>query len=338
MNSDGSGQSNLTNDPSTDWFAQWSPDGTRIAFSSDRRVDGALDLYLMDGMGNGVTALTAMEGSEFGPQLSGNFSFGQPPSISPGGVVLSNLLPTVNTISPLSIISLFGLDFSAELIAVPNLDAEGRVDTILGGTCVEIAGVRAPIYAIFPTQANIQTPAGAPLGPVGVVAIRDCDTPLASRSPVEMVTVEEATPGFFLFPPRSVDGFIAARFHEGAAPVAPVGVFPDDSFGPSRPAKRGDVIILYGTGWGDTEPSFATGELPVGAAAVLDSANPTVTFGGIQLAPADVFYIGVTPGNAGLFQLAIRVPAAAQPGDNQVVLTVYGKSTPVGPVVPVALP
>jgi uncharacterized protein (TIGR03437 family) len=248
------------------------------------------------------------------------------------------LLPTVNTISPLSIISLFGLDLSPESIAAPNVDAEGRVDTILGGTCVEIAGVRAPIYAIFSTQANIQTPAEAPLGPVGVVAIRDCDTPLASRSPVEIITIEEATPGFFLFPPRSVDGFIAARFHYGAAPVAPVGVFPNDSFGPSRPAQRNEIIILYGTGWGDTEPAFATGELPVGAAAVLETANPTVIFGGIQLAPADVFYIGVTPGNAGLFQLAIRVPAAAQPGSNQVVLTVYGKSTPVGPVVPVALP
>lgn len=56
------------------------------------------------------------------------------------------------------------------------------------------------------------------------------------------------------------------------------------------------------------------------------------------MAAQDVLYVGVTPGTAGLFQLAIRVPAGAQPGDNQVVLTVYGQSTPVGPVIPVAAP
>jgi uncharacterized protein (TIGR03437 family) len=63
-----------------------------------------------------------------------------------------------------------------------------------------------------------------------------------------------------------------------------------------------------------------------------------VTFGGIPMAAEDVFYVGVTPGTAGLYQLAIRVPASAIPGDNQVVLTVYGKSTPLGPVVPITSP
>lgn len=67
-------------------------------------------------------------------------------------------------------------------------------------------------------------------------------------------------------------------------------------------------------------------------------ANPMVTFGGIPLAAEDVFYVGATPEAAGLYQLAIRVPATALPGDNQVVLNVYGKSTPTGPVVPVAAP
>ena len=63
-----------------------------------------------------------------------------------------------------------------------------------------------------------------------------------------------------------------------------------------------------------------------------------VTFGGIPMAPEDVLYVGVTPNTAGLYQLAIRVPAGAQPGNNQVVLTVYFKSTPLGPVIPVAAP
>ena len=99
-----------------------------------------------------------------------------------------------------------------------------------------------------------------------------------------------------------------------------------------------DIIVLYGTGWGETTAALATGELASGAAAVLPAANWMVTFGGIPMAAEDVFYVGVTPFTAGLYQLAIRVPASAQPGNNQVVLTVYGKSTPVGPVIPVTSP
>lgn len=94
--------------------------------------------------------------------------------------------------------------------------------------------------------------------------------------------------------------------------------------------------MLYGTGWGETTVALEAGELATTAAEVLPSANRIVSFGGVVMDPADILYVGVTPQAAGLFQLAIRVPANAQPGDNQVVLAVYGKSTPVGPIVPVA--
>ena len=73
------------------------------------------------------------------------------------------------------------------------------------------------------------------------------------------------------------------------------------------------------------------------AARVLD-ANPLVTLGGIPLADDDVLYVGVTPFTAGLFQLALRIPEGTTPGNKQVVLTVHGKSTPLGPVIPIGGP
>ena len=151
----------------------------------------------------------------------------------------------------------------------------------------------------------------------------------------------EATPAFFIFNPVASDGFIAARFNatesQAAVAVAPVGMF-NDQYGPSRPANPGDVILLYGTGWGETTAGLTTGQLASDAAQLLLEPNSKITLGGVQLAAEDLIYVGVPPGTAGLYQAAIRIPANSQSGNQQVVLTVYGKSTPVGPVIPIALP
>src|SRR6266581_4100632 len=49
MNPDGSGQANLTNNPARDFDPAWSPDGTRIAFASER--DGNGDIFVMNADG-----------------------------------------------------------------------------------------------------------------------------------------------------------------------------------------------------------------------------------------------------------------------------------------------
>ena len=56
MNADGSGQTRLTNNPADDDYPAWSPDGTKIAFTSDR--DGNDEIYVMNADGSGQTRLT----------------------------------------------------------------------------------------------------------------------------------------------------------------------------------------------------------------------------------------------------------------------------------------
>src|SRR5213592_1872984 len=56
INADGTGETRLTTDTTNEAQPAWSPDGTKIAFVSDR--DGNNEVYLMNADGTGVTRLT----------------------------------------------------------------------------------------------------------------------------------------------------------------------------------------------------------------------------------------------------------------------------------------
>ena len=56
MNANGTDVTRLTNSSGDDWLIAWSPDGTRIAFQSNR--DGNDEIYVMNADGTGVTRLT----------------------------------------------------------------------------------------------------------------------------------------------------------------------------------------------------------------------------------------------------------------------------------------
>jgi Tol biopolymer transport system component len=55
----------LTNNTAEDLYPTWSPDGTKLAFESDR--DGDLEIYAMSATGTGVTKLTKNSVDDFEP-------------------------------------------------------------------------------------------------------------------------------------------------------------------------------------------------------------------------------------------------------------------------------
>lgn len=68
MNPDGSDQQRLTNNAALDDLPAWSPDGTRIAFTSRRK--GSSDIFVMNGDGTEVTRVTRFTELAFHPSWS----------------------------------------------------------------------------------------------------------------------------------------------------------------------------------------------------------------------------------------------------------------------------
>lgn len=77
MGASGRSPVNLTSDPANDRNAAWSPDGTQIAFASDR--DGGLQLYVMRRDGTRVNRLTTDSASDTIPDWQRFSGHGQAP-------------------------------------------------------------------------------------------------------------------------------------------------------------------------------------------------------------------------------------------------------------------
>ncbi len=150
------------------------------------------------------------------------------------------------------------------------------------------------------------------------------------------MTVETAavTPAFFSFPLNSGGRNPVAALHgNGPDMVGSRGSIPGIDIYPAAP---GDVITLFGTGFGPTEPPLEAGQIP-GSAANLAS-DVEIAFGGITLLAEHILYAGAAPCCAGLYQFTVRVPHGLPEGRLPVAATVQGVSTPQGPFLAVLWP
>jgi len=132
---------------------------------------------------------------------------------------------------------------------------------------------------ISPTQVNALAPPDSVLGTVSLAV-----TNANGMSSAFEVQIQRYSPGFFVFD-RQGERYAAATL-AGGAYLGPPGLL--GSGLETRPAKPAEVITLYGTGFGPTNPSLHAAQVFSGAAALTD--NVIITIGDV---PAAVRFAGI---------------------------------------------
>ena len=79
----------------------------------------------------------------------------------------------------------------------------------------------------------------------------------------------------------------------------------------AHPAAAGEILEIYGTGLGATDPSVPAGFPAPASPPARAFATPQVLIGNV---PAQVPFAGLTPGLAGVYQVNAIVPAGLRSG------------------------
>ena len=188
-----------------------------------------------------------------------------------------------------------------------------------------VNGVAAYVTFASPTQVNFQVPTIPVNTTVNVQVLSNCGTANQLQSGVQSVSTLDATPEFLYWLKTANGNPVVAVDAITGAYIGAAGLIAGVTF---TPAKPGEILTIYGVSFGPTSPVAVPGTPPTDAAKSIYT--PSVTLGTITLDPGAVFYAGVSPGTAGLYQLNIQIPATIADGDYPLVLKLGTFATPAG--------
>lgn len=194
-------------------------------------------------------------------------------------------------IAPNSIFTIYGKNLALSSWALgPGDIRNGNLPTDLPGMNVSVLvrGTAVPLYFVSPYQINALIPAEFTPG----VARLEVRRGSAAGPRVEIQIVSDAME-LFAFE----NGWAAATHPDGRTVDA------------ANPVRPGSYVVIYGTGWGATDRSeFYTAHIAQNGALLKRWPELRVRLGERELARDHVWYAGLTPGFAGLYQVNLKVP------------------------------
>jgi uncharacterized protein (TIGR03437 family) len=253
-----------------------------------------------------VDANTPDRGLRGTKTLTGNLQTGQDPPVTDKNTIVSAAsLQSSTPVAPGGLITIFGerlaeTDASADTMPLP---------TKLGTTEIVMAGIPVPLLHVSQNQVNAVVPTGLNANTSQQMLIR---RGLTLSRPVS-VDVAPAEPAVF------VSGTRPMIMHQADGGSAPVPVSPD------APATAGEVVTVLAAGLGATDPAVPDGNASPSDPLARPRDALNVSIGG---ADAPVALVGLVPGSVGIYQVNVTIPSGLQAGEQPLVLTISGQSSP----------
>ncbi|PWU11316.1 MAG: hypothetical protein C5B51_02925 [Terriglobia bacterium] len=178
-------------------------------------------------------------------------------------------------------------------------NANENFPTSMDGTSVTINNKPAFVYYISPTQVNVQAPSDTAVGPVNVVVTNN------GASAGFTAQLQPFSPALLQWGGGQYSYAEITRNSDNAL-IGNPSVIPG-----TVAAKAGDILTLWVTGLGATNPAVPAGQQPIAVNGNFPlGINPTVTVGG-----RNVTVIGTILRYAGLYQVNIQLPVSIGTGN-----------------------
>ncbi len=227
-----------------------------------------------------------------------------PRALNPDGV--TSAVPGAAP-SPGSLISAYGLNLAPDGLATAT---RFPLPEVLADVSLLVNGIPAPLLAVTPWQVNAQLPPEVPAGPAAFqLRFRD-----GTQGVAVATNVQSVAPAIFLL---SATANQAAVLHGNTH-------LPVDR---DHPAVAGEVVEIYGTGLGPTDP-FVPAGTPAPASPPARTWQQPLVFVGRRA--ASVTFSGLAPGLAGVYQVNAIVPSGLSPGQYPVVWSIGNVSSASG--------
>lgn len=228
------------------------------------------------------------------------------PSYSTASIVNAATQIT-GTLAPNTIATIYGtyLSWTTHAVTAGDLNG-GTLPTSLEGVSVYVNGILSNLFFVSPGQINF-------LIPYEIVAMNA--TVYVARQgvagPPVTIALADTAPGFFEW-----SGNFALAEHADGSLISS-----------SSPAHAGEIIVLYAGGLGRTSPDVPSGHIVSTATSILYAAELQILLNGAACPASSIYYAGVAPGFAGLYQINLLLPEVLPP-DPEIEMVMGAQASP----------